>query len=149
MMMCCYAVEQIHTLSKASWFKILKNPIMIRIETFPRQSSPHLLVRHLDGRENYSIGQSRTSLKHPEKYVCYDHDSCYFPFDCTGTSGELVEIRLYSESSSWENTWYSYTAARALPSQNAYAKSLLQYLLWETQEALLQHHTINFNNDNF
>lgn len=101
-------------------------------------------MQQYDGRE-FSNGQSRTSLKHLENVLSYGHNRYYFPFDSTGTlgretvsrmSGEHVKIRLYHESSSWENTWYSYASARVLSSQNTYAKCLLEYSPWETQEAL-------------
>ena len=114
-------------------------------------------MRHSIGRDSSSNAQSRTSLKHFENVLSYGHDRYYFPFDCTGTfgretisltSGEHDKIRLYPKSSSWENAWYYYTSALVLSSQNTYAKCLLQYSLWETQEALLQHHAVNCINDN-
>jgi len=44
---------------------------------------------------------------------------------------------------SGKRLWYSWTAARALPSQNPYTKFVSQYSTWETQKAFYQHRTTN------
>ena len=149
-------MAQIHKSNKASWLKVLVNLIIVRIENFLKYSLPQLLTRHSNWRDNSSNAQSRISLKDFENVLSYGHDRYYFPFDCTGTfgretvslmSGEHVKICLYPESSSWESTWYYFTSARVLSSQNTYANCLLQCSPWETQAVLLQHHAIKCIND--
>jgi len=75
-----YPVAQIHTLSMVAWSQTLYPLIMVSIQIFLMESSPHLHTWKADARGHSKSGQTWSSLNHLKKVLSCVNRSYHLPF---------------------------------------------------------------------
>ena len=141
-----YPVAQIHTLSMVACFQMLYTLIMVKLKSSSCKVR-HTCIRDTPMREAILQADPRGLLW--TIWRIFSHVLIFRTtsiWDCKETLGKepvsrnvwWIRVNKLRDGilRSGKRLWYSWTTARALPSQNPYTKCMSQYSTWENTKGI-------------